>query len=97
MCIRDRVLTELAEFSHFITRVKISPEQANDISIPVDERTRGAAFALKLSMPALTRCWQILLKGLMELKDSPRPFATADMVTVSYTHLDVYKRQQQRR
>jgi len=77
-----QVLTELAEFSHFITRVKISPEQANDISIPVDERTRGAAFALKLSMPALTRCWQILLKGLMELKDSPRPFATADMVMV---------------
>ncbi len=30
----------------------------------------------------LTRAWQMLLKGLGEVKDSPRPLAAADMVLV---------------
>ena len=33
-------------------------------------------------MPVLTRAWQLLLKGLREVKDSPRPLAAADMVLV---------------
>ena len=33
-------------------------------------------------MPVLTRAWQILLKGIEEVKDSPRPLAAADMVLV---------------
>ncbi len=33
-------------------------------------------------MAVLTRAWQLLLKGLGEVKDSPRPLAAADMVLV---------------
>ncbi|MGH6863131.1 MAG: DNA polymerase III subunit gamma/tau, partial [Methylocella sp.] len=33
-------------------------------------------------MQVLTRAWQLLLKGLREVKDSPRPLAAADMVLV---------------
>ena len=43
---------------------------------------RGAEFAQSLSLPVLTRAWQLLLKGLSEIKDLPRPLAAADMILV---------------
>jgi DNA polymerase-3 subunit gamma/tau len=77
-----QVLAELAEFVHFVTRLKLAPEAARDPVVTEEERSRGKAFAGTLSIRVLTRAWQILLKGLQEAKDSPRPLASADMVLV---------------
>jgi DNA polymerase III subunit gamma/tau len=77
-----QILMELAEFVHFVTRLKLVPEAAKDPALSPEERIRGAEFALKLSMAVLTRSWQMLLKGLQEVKESPRPLAAADMVLV---------------
>ncbi len=57
------VLTDLAEFTHFVTRVKIVPAVADDPALIEVERTRGRGFAEKLSMRVLSRTWQMLLKG----------------------------------
>ncbi|WP_245276157.1 DNA polymerase III subunit gamma/tau [Methylocapsa aurea] len=76
------VLVELAEFVHLVTRLKLAPETIEDPSITPDERTRGLHFAEALSMPVLTRAWQLLSKGLQEVKESIRPLAAADMVLV---------------
>ena len=76
------VLAGLAEFVHLVTRLKLVPEAAQDASLTPDERGRGQQFSQALSMPVLTRAWQLLLKGLREVKDSPRPLAAADMVLV---------------
>ncbi|WP_245270764.1 DNA polymerase III subunit gamma/tau [Beijerinckia mobilis] len=76
-----QVLVELAEFVHFVTRLKLSPGLADGAATP-EEMSRGGAMAEGLSIMALTRAWQILTKGLQELKDSPRPLASADMVLV---------------
>jgi DNA polymerase-3 subunit gamma/tau len=78
----QRVLSELAEFTHIVTRLKLVPETAKDPALSEAERTRGTEFAQKLSLPVLTRAWQLLLKGLNEIKDSPRPVAAADMILV---------------
>src|ERR1044072_7154940 len=51
------VLTELAEFTHFVTRVKVVPAVAQDVSISEAERTRGHAFATQLSIRVLSRTW----------------------------------------
>ncbi len=77
-----RVLGELAEFVHFVTRLKLVPETAADPAVTEEESRRGGEFAQKLSLAVLTRAWQLLLKGLQEVKDSPRPLAAADMVLV---------------
>ncbi|MDQ0396285.1 DNA polymerase III subunit gamma/tau [Labrys monachus] len=74
------VLSELAEFTHFVTRVKISPAAAKDASATEIERTRASDLAQKLSMRALTRQWQMLLKGIPETQTAARPLAAADMV-----------------
>ncbi len=76
------VLSDLAEFTHFVTRVKIVPAVADDISLSEAERTRGRAFATALSMRVLSRTWQMLLKGIAEVKDAARPIAAAEMVLV---------------
>ena len=81
-----QILTELAEFTHFVTRVKIAPAAADDQAMTAEERARGAAFAQKLGIRALTRAWQLLLKGLVDLKDAPKPAAAADMVLVRLAH-----------
>jgi DNA polymerase III subunit gamma/tau len=76
------VLSDLAEFTHFVTRVKIVPAVADDVSLAETERTRGRAFATALSMRVLARAWQMLFKGLAEVKDAGKPLAAAEMVLV---------------
>ncbi|MDI1343476.1 MAG: DNA polymerase III subunit gamma/tau, partial [Pseudolabrys sp.] len=76
------VLNDLAEFTHFVTRVKVVPNVADDVSLSEAERVRGRAFAAQLSMRVLSRCWQMLLKGVGEVQASGRPVAAAEMVLV---------------
>src|SRR5713101_5710596 len=76
------VLTDMAEFTHFVTRVKIVPAVADDPALIEIERTRGRAFAEKLSMRVLSRTWQMLLKGIAEVAAAGRPVAAAEMVLV---------------
>jgi len=76
------ILADLAEFTHFVTRVKVIPAVADDVSLSEAERTRGRAFASQLSMRVLSRTWQMLLKGVAEVPASARPVAAAEMVLV---------------
>jgi DNA polymerase-3 subunit gamma/tau len=67
--------------------VKIVPAVADDLSLAQAERTRGRAFAEKLSMRVLSRAWQMLLKGVTEVKESDRPLAAAEMVLVRLAYV----------
>jgi DNA polymerase-3 subunit gamma/tau len=77
-----QVLVELAEFVHFVTRLKLVPDTSRDAAVTEAERLRGGVLAEALGMAVLTRTWQLLLKGLQEVKDSPRPLAAAEMILV---------------
>jgi DNA polymerase III subunit gamma/tau len=76
------VLGDLAEFTHFVTRVKIVPALADDVSLTEAERIRGRSFAARLSMRVLARTWQMLLKGIAEVEAAGRPIDAAEMVLV---------------
>jgi DNA polymerase-3 subunit gamma/tau len=80
------VLADLAELTNFVTRVKIVPAVADDLSLVEAERKRSRAFAGKLSMRTLARAWQMLLKGIAEVEQSGRPLAAAEMVLVRLAH-----------
>ncbi len=77
-----QVLLELAEFTHLATRLKLAPETAQSAALTPEEKRRGEEAAARLSVPALTRAWQILMKGVDELRGSQRPLQAADMVLV---------------
>jgi DNA polymerase-3 subunit gamma/tau len=80
------VLADLAEFTHLVTRLKLAPEIAGRAAIAPEERERGQQFAEGLSLRVLSRCWQMLLKGLDEVAQAPRPSIAADMVLVRLCH-----------
>src|SRR5215469_11410579 len=75
-------LADLAEFTHFVTRVKVVPAVADDPSLAEVERTRGRAFATALSMRVLSRTWQMLFRGIPDVQSAPKPIAAAEMVLV---------------
>src|SRR5438477_5394756 len=81
------VLADLAEFTHFVTRIKIVPAVADDISLGEAERTRGRALAATLSMRVLSRTWQMLLKGIGEVQAAGRPLAAAEMLLVRIAYV----------
>lgn len=76
------VLKDLLEWTHFLTKTRAAPETANDMNLPEAERVRGKELAEKLSIPSLTRSWQILLKGIAEVQQSPLPQQAVEMVII---------------
>ncbi|MSP43336.1 MAG: DNA polymerase III subunit gamma/tau [Alphaproteobacteria bacterium] len=76
------VLQDMLEIVHWLTRIKVAPQAAEDIGLPEAERNRGRAMAQKLSVPVLTRAWQFLLKGLNEVREAQHSLAAAEMVLV---------------
>jgi DNA polymerase-3 subunit gamma/tau len=81
------VLSDLAEFVNFVTRVKIVPATADNVAFSETERLRGRDFATKLSMRVLSRMWQMLLKGIAEVQAATRPAAAAEMVLVRIAYV----------
>jgi DNA polymerase III subunit gamma/tau len=81
------VLSDLAEFVNFVTRVKIVPATADNIAFGETERLRARDFAAKLSMRVLSRMWQMLLKGITEAQAATRPAAAAEMVLVRIAYV----------
>jgi DNA polymerase III subunit gamma/tau len=81
------VLSDLAEFVNFVTRVKIVPATADNVAFSETERLRGRDFAAKLSMRVLSRMWQMLLKGITEAQGATRPAAAAEMVLVRIAYV----------
>jgi len=80
------VLTDLAEFTHLVTRLKLVPDAVKDNSLAQAERVRGGDFAQRLSIRILARTWQMLLKGIGEVKQADRPIMAAEMVLVRLAH-----------
>ena len=76
------VMQDLLELTHWLTRCRVAPAAAADPSLAETERTRGVAIAEQLSLPTLTRVWQMLLKGLSEVRSAPMPLQAAEMVLV---------------
>ena len=81
------VLSDLAEFVNFVTRVKIVPATADNVAFGETERVRARDFASKLSMRILSRMWQMLLKGITEVQAATRPAAAAEMVLVRIAYV----------
>ena len=81
------ILSDLAEVTHWISVVKLSPEAAKDPTISPDVRDRGLQAAEALAMRGLARMWQMLLKALKEIKDAPNALMAAEMAIIRLTHI----------
>ena len=74
------VLQDMAELVHRLTRASVVPAEAEDAALPEAERVRGRKLAEALSLPALTRVWQLVLKGIQEVNAAPSAKPAFEMV-----------------
>ena len=72
------IIEDLLDLTHSLTRLKLAPGGARADA----EAKRGGAMAERLSMPVLTRTWQLLLKGMGEIQVAPNPHAAAEMIVL---------------
>ena len=81
------VLRDLAEITHWVSVIKITPEATEDPTISPDERIRGQSMADAIQMRVLTRMWQMLLKALEEVASAPNAMMAAEMAVIRLTHV----------
>lgn len=82
-----QVLGDLADTVHAITRVAAAGKDAADPALSETERGLAESLADKLDVGALSRAWQVLLKGLQEAASAPRSLAAAEMVLVRLCYM----------
>ncbi len=76
------VLSDLAAFTHLVTGSRWFRRRPPTPRSARRSASAGAEFAEKLSIRALSRAWQILLKAIPEVQAAPRPLAAAEMAIV---------------
>jgi DNA polymerase-3 subunit gamma/tau len=81
------LLQDLLELLHTVTRLKSVLSLRDSQDLPEAERTRGAEFADRLTVPVLSRAWQMLLKGVGEVEIAPDRRAAAEMVLIRLCHV----------
>ena len=77
-----QVMQDLLEITHFLTRVRVAPGAEGFFDGGSGEARRAAEMAAQLAVPSLTRAWQMLLKGLFEVRDATRPMAACEMALI---------------
>ena len=83
----ESILRDLAEVSHWISLIKITPEAAEDPTVSPDERSRGKTIANRLNIRSLSRMWQMLLVALDEIRIAPNSMMAAEMTIIRLTHV----------
>ncbi|MGM0422611.1 MAG: DNA polymerase III subunit gamma/tau, partial [Pseudomonadota bacterium] len=77
-----QIVEDLLDLTHFLTKCKVIPNHAENMALPEIERKQGGELAAQLSMPVLTRAWQILSKGRTETQYAANPLHALEMVVV---------------
>ncbi len=76
-----QMLQDMAELVHLLTRAQIISDLTQAPDLPEAERQILTELA-DIKVPALTRAWQILLKGITEVQTAPHPAQAAEMVLI---------------
>lgn len=79
-------LHDALEMVHLMTRIHVVPEAAGDVAYAEHERVLAKQLSDTLSMPVLTRTWQMLLKGMQEARLAPQPAQAVEMVLTRITY-----------
>ncbi|MGH1378446.1 MAG: DNA polymerase III subunit gamma/tau [Alphaproteobacteria bacterium] len=77
------IIQDLLDLTHLLTKFRAVPD-LDDVnkSLSADQLVRAKELSQKISMPSLSKTWQILLKGLNEINTAPNPQNAAEMVII---------------
>lgn len=75
------IMQDMLDFTHSLTKLKALPKLSEtQLSVTRDEHQRLVDLTGALSMPTLGRTWQLILKGLNEVRNAPNPQSAAEMI-----------------
>ncbi len=78
------LVQDLTDMCHILTKVKAVPKARRTTApnMSDDEYKRAVELAQKLSIPALNKAWQLLLKGIGEVNMATNPQAGVEMLII---------------
>ncbi len=76
------LLADLLDITHYLTRIVVAPALVTNLNYSPAEQALAKEMAETLSVPALTRAWQILTKGAEEMRHAAHGAATLEMILV---------------
>ncbi|MFZ4541257.1 MAG: DNA polymerase III subunit gamma/tau [Rickettsiales bacterium] len=76
------LLSDLLDITHYLTRIVVAPALVSNLHYSPAEQALAKEMASSLSVPALTRAWQILTKGAEEMRHAAFADATLEMILV---------------
>ncbi len=76
-----QILQDLADSIHLLTRAQVVSDGGGLREAPEAEKKFVSEMG-DVKVPALTRAWQILLKGIEEVLSAPQPAKAAEMVLI---------------
>lgn len=75
-------LDDLLNVNHLVTRIKVTPDLAQDKTLNAMVRERAQKLANEFSLSALARVWQMLLKAVPEVANAPQPQQALEMALI---------------
>ncbi len=79
----SQLAEDMLDFVHLMTRLRAAPGAGGMQAVAAQDMiARATALANILSMPALGRAWQVLLKGMGDIREAPNPQAAVEMVLI---------------
>ena len=81
------MLQDLLELVHTLTRLKSVPALRDSQELAGSGTHPRRGTGRSLSVPALARAWQMLLKGVGEVETAPDRRAAAEMVLIRLCHV----------
>lgn len=76
-----QILQDMCDLIHLLTRGQVVPDFMQDPALPEYDRQLLTDLG-DIKIPALARCWQILLKGIGEVQQAPHPAQATEMVLI---------------
>lgn len=76
-----QTLQDLCDLVHLLTKAQIIADFSKNADLSEADRQILTDLS-DVKLPALTRAWQILLKGISEVQSAPHPVQAAEMVLV---------------
>ncbi len=78
----DMVMEQLMEAVHTMTKMGLDENYHRTSALSETEKNLSSDLYKKLSLPILTRAWQMLLKGLTELRTAPDAITAGEMLLI---------------
>lgn len=81
------ILNALIDVNWLLTRVLHTPQILDELSVSELERTACVQMSKSLTVPILTRTWQVLQKGIAEIAQTDRPIMALEMVLIRVAYM----------